>query len=443
MEDIIRVQKNSKLRPLLITIGILIYIVSFIVGIGFLTIKIILPELKPISVEEVKDSVVMINTYDENNELLGQGSGFCFKESDIIITNFHVLEGANKIEVITDEGANILANEVLVFDKVNDLALLEGDFKLKPVVHSSAFRLGEDDKITTISSPGGAFNTITEGNVSEVYSDAIEMIVSIKPGSSGGAVLNQKGRVVGVIVANIDQDKDVNLAVNIDVAVKLYDYYVDEKYAVIDDLDDIRSFHPDIFDDKDGNELVINDNWSKSKAMVYRPSSLEVFNNLTSSYSIFTRVMAENDDGFSRIYAAMNDKKKDMAVEYYQFLRSYDKWWFSDDNDEFDETANLMKENPKDWSDEQVIIDLGVLERYQLAILGARADGLIYYEDFAGVVDKLPIEEGRKSIILLTLGGNTPKYLSQKENKLVKEFVAKALEDDKDKIDAVLNRLGY
>ncbi|KAF0092413.1 MAG: hypothetical protein FD141_597 [Fusobacteria bacterium] len=444
MEEAKHKRKKHPIRNLLLALGIFSYIIAIVVGVGLFTYKIILPELKTISIEEVKASVVMINIYDENNKLLGQGSGFSFQESNKIITNFHVLEGAKRIDILTDDGRTITAEEILVFDKKNDLAIIEGDFDLKPLTPILFFDPIEEEYIATISSPGGAFNTISEGKVSVIYDNALEMIVSIKPGSSGGAVINEKGRVVGVIVANIDIKNNVNLAISINVANKLYEDFQAKKYAEIkDDSETIKSFMPDIFDDKDGNELEIKDIWIKNRVMLYRPESLSVFNNLTSRYTIFSRIISELNDGFSNIYNELDNQKKIIATDYYLYLRAYDQWWFSEDNDEFDETVNLRKENPLEWDNEQLLIDLGVLKRHQIAIIGARAEDIIYYEEFTDLVNSLPLDEGRKSIILLTLGGANPRRLSKTKNNQAKEYINKAIANDKNKLNAVLERLGY
>lgn len=444
MEEAKHMKRKNPIRKLLFTLILMTYTIGIVVGAGLITYKIILPELKTISIEEVKDSVVMINTYDENNKLLGQGSGFSFKERNRIITNFHVIEGAKRIDVLTDDGRTIPVEVILVFDKEKDLALLEGNFDLKPLAPVLFFNPSEEEYIATISSPGGAFNTITEGQVRSVYRDAMEMMVSIKPGSSGGVVINEKGRVLGVIVAVIDIENNVSLAININIANKLYDDFQNKKYTEIsDDQEIIKSFMPDIFDDQGGEELEIINKWNKNSLSLYRPESMSVFNNLTSRYAIFKRIMAEHNDGFSNMFNSFDNQRKIMATDYYLYLRSYNNWWFSEDNGEFDQTVNLRKENPLDWDNEQLLMDLRVLERYQMAILAARSQDIIYYEDFSDLVNSLPIEEGRKSIILLTLGGANPRRLGATKNNQAKEYLGRILENDNNKLKAVLERLGY
>lgn len=437
-------KKGTKIKIFIAVTALLIYMVLAVAGIGLLVQKVIIPELKPISAEKVKESVVMLKIYDENGDQLGQGSGFSFKDKNKIITNYHVIQGADKIVAVTDDGREIVASRILIFDKINDLALIEGEFELQPVRYVSSFWIAEDDKVTTISSPRGKFNTVTEGKVSAVYQDATEMIVSIMPGSSGGAVLNEYGRVFGVIVANIDMEKNQSLAINIELAESLYEDYKDEGYGLITSKpEDLESFMPDIFDDKNGNELTITDTWKKDKNKIYRPESLPVFNQLTSSYNIFNRIAAKRDDGFSRIYKGFSEKKKDEAVDWYQYLKSFDSWWFSKDNSEFDETVNQRKEDPLKWSNEQLLMDLSVLDRYELAIFAARIDDIKYYEDLEAVVNKLPLEKAKKLLIMLTIGGDKPRDLSRKENNLVKEYAEKAMVDDSSRLTGVLDRLGY
>lgn len=444
MDEIKYIKKKNPIRKLLFTLAIAAYVIGIIAGTGLVAYKIILPELKAISIEEVKDSVVMINTYDENNKLLGQGSGFSFKEKNRIITNFHVIEGAKRIDVLTDDGRTVPVEEILVFDKEKDLALLEGNFDLKPLSPVLFFNPMEEDYIATISSPGGAFNTISEGKVSNVYSDALEMLVSIKPGSSGGVVVNEKGRVLGVIVAVVNIENNVSLAININIANKLYEEFQNEKYELIkEDQEIIKNFMPDIFDDQGGEELEIIDKLSNKSPSLYRPESMSTFNNLTSRYAILNRIMAEKSDGFSNIFNSLDNQKRIIATDYYLYLRAYSSWWFSEDNNEFDQTVKLRKENPLDWDNEQLLIDLKVLERYQMAILAARSQDIIYYEDFSELVNSLPVDEGRKSIILLTLGGANPRRLSTIKNNQAKEYLGKLLENDNNKLKLVLERLGY
>ncbi len=87
----------------------------------------------PKNIESTKDSVVMIEVYDKYNNQISTGSGFCAYKSDYIVTNFHVIEGAYKIKIITDENKEYSINDILIFNEEHDIAILSGDFKFKPI----------------------------------------------------------------------------------------------------------------------------------------------------------------------------------------------------------------------------------------------------------------------------------------------------------------------
>ena len=84
-------------------------------------------------IESIKDSVVMIRVFDKDDNLISTGSGFCAYDSDYIFTNFHVIEGAYKIKIITDENKEYPINDILIFNEEHDIAILSGDFKFKPI----------------------------------------------------------------------------------------------------------------------------------------------------------------------------------------------------------------------------------------------------------------------------------------------------------------------
>src|SRR5690349_24286947 len=88
----------------------------------------LLPEL----VRRIKPSAVAIETYDSRGEKLSRGSGF-FVETDRIVTNRHVLEGAYKAEVHSSSGTVFPVKGVLAVDAEGDLALLKIDAPVPPI----------------------------------------------------------------------------------------------------------------------------------------------------------------------------------------------------------------------------------------------------------------------------------------------------------------------
>src|SRR5215467_13211185 len=97
-------------------------LVVLIIPVKVATAQDILPEL----VRRIKPSAVAIETFDSHGEKLSRGSGF-FIESDRIVTNRHVLEGAYKAEVHSSSGTVLPVKGVLAVDLEGDIALLKVD----------------------------------------------------------------------------------------------------------------------------------------------------------------------------------------------------------------------------------------------------------------------------------------------------------------------------
>ncbi|VAW15749.1 HtrA protease/chaperone protein [hydrothermal vent metagenome] len=140
------------------------------------------------------------------------GSGFVIDKSGLVVTNNHVIDGADEIFVIFNDGTKLKAT-VKGSDKKTDLALLEVKPK-KPLValefgDSNALRVG--DWVLAIGNPFGLGGTVTAGIVSArnrdinsgPYDDFIQTDASINRGNSGGPLFNMDGKVVGVNTAII------------------------------------------------------------------------------------------------------------------------------------------------------------------------------------------------------------------------------------------------
>jgi serine protease Do len=134
------------------------------------------------------------------------GSGFIISEDGYILTNHHVVRGADKIEVRLSD-RRLFEAEVIGSDKGSDVALIKIDAKDLPTVKigkSSKLEVGE--WVLAIGSPFGFDHTVTAGIVSakgrnlpsENYVPFIQTDVAINPGNSGGPLFNTDGEVVGV-----------------------------------------------------------------------------------------------------------------------------------------------------------------------------------------------------------------------------------------------------
>lgn len=142
---------------------------------------------------------------DDGNDSLG--SGFVVSADGYVVTNHHVIEGADEIKVNLNDRRELDA-EVIGSDKRSDLALLkiEGAEDLPSVTFGSSDNLEVGEWVIAIGSPFGFDHSVTAGIVSakernlpsEGYIPFIQTDVAINPGNSGGPLFNLQGEVVGI-----------------------------------------------------------------------------------------------------------------------------------------------------------------------------------------------------------------------------------------------------
>lgn len=170
-------------------------------------------------IKKAKDSTVGIAVY-ENSRMAGSGSGVVYKKNgkDVyVITNHHVINSSNDIEVVYPNGESIKAT-VVGSDRYGDIAVL----KMKPDFEVTPFKIGDSDLLDTgetvlaVGSPLGIeyAGTVTQGIVSapkrsvsvDLNNDqkddwdmnVIQTDAAINPGNSGGALINSVGELVGI-----------------------------------------------------------------------------------------------------------------------------------------------------------------------------------------------------------------------------------------------------
>ena len=147
--------------------------------------------------------------------MVGLGSGFIIDTSGIIVTNNHVIEGADEITIIMADQSIFIA-ELLGRDPKADLAVLKidpGDKKLKSVNWGDSDKARIGDWTIAIGNPLGLGGTVTAGIVSAISRDIgngpyvkfIQTDASINPGNSGGPLFNIEGEVIGINSAIISQ----------------------------------------------------------------------------------------------------------------------------------------------------------------------------------------------------------------------------------------------
>jgi len=188
----------------------------------------------------VKPSVVKITVKIRTGNGLvpqAQGSGFIYSKDGFIVTNNHVVNGADAIEVTFPDGMISKANLVGA-DPYSDLAVIRVDqtlSNLQPLLMGNSSGLKVGDLVFAVGNPFGLSGSMTEGIVSQLdrtlnteYGYLIVGVVqtdaAINPGNSGGPLLNAWGEVIGVNSAIASQSGDfsgVGFAVPSDLMVKV------------------------------------------------------------------------------------------------------------------------------------------------------------------------------------------------------------------------------
>jgi S1-C subfamily serine protease len=186
------------------------------------------PSPRQLTAEEIAEkcgpAVFYIEIYDANGALKSTGSGFFITSSGIAITNYHVVASARSAKIVTADGREYRVLGVYDVDEENDLALLQidgKDFGYLDIGDSTALRNGA--QIYAIGSPLGLQNTISPGiisNASRVINGAqyIQITAPLSPGSSGGALIDVYGNVIGVTSGTLYNGQGLNLAVPIDLS---------------------------------------------------------------------------------------------------------------------------------------------------------------------------------------------------------------------------------
>lgn len=189
----------------------------------------------------VSDSVVSIVTSGQTSSLFGNdytstaaGTGMIVSADGYILTNKHVVNGANKIAVVLNDGTRFDNVSVVATDPLNDVAFLKIDNvdNLKPVTLGDSKTVSIGQQVITIGNALGLYqNTVTSGIISgtgrsvyamdnststtEMLKDMIQTDAAINSGNSGGPLVNAAGEVIGINTATSQVAENVGFAIPI------------------------------------------------------------------------------------------------------------------------------------------------------------------------------------------------------------------------------------
>ena len=197
------------------------------------------------------DATVGISTSSTSRNMFGQttetaaaGSGFIVSSNGYIVTNYHVIEGANTIKVTTNDGKEYTAT-VRGYDESNDIAVLKIKATgLKAVTLGSSSKANVGDSVVTIGNPLGELTfSLTSSSISALNREVtfsggntmklIQTDAAINSGNSGGPLFNMYGQVIGITSSKYVSSsfEGLGFAISINEAVPILEELVDNGYV--------------------------------------------------------------------------------------------------------------------------------------------------------------------------------------------------------------------
>ncbi len=206
------------------------------------TYRLVVKAMEP-SVVGVKTTRIIAGRGDEFSFLLGQspalqargqGSGVIVDEAGYVITNYHVVRGADEVVVELSDGRTIVGAKIVGGDPLTDVAVLKidaGGLTAAPWGDSEELQVG--DPVMAIGSPFGLAQTVTAGIISAKgrrdiiknlsFQDFLQTDAAVNPGNSGGPLVDLQGKVVGINTAIVGHSyRGVSFAIPSQLAQLVY-----------------------------------------------------------------------------------------------------------------------------------------------------------------------------------------------------------------------------
>lgn len=276
------------------------------------------------AIDRAAQSVFLLEVYNEKAQMIATGSGFLAFDSSTLVTNEHVIEDAAYIIAHSDKyAASYKLTEVKAADAEKDIALLvfDASARIKPLDVDLHSRILRGQPVTAIGSPKGVINTVSSGNISNViyHSESIpeyiQFTAPISPGSSGGALFNEAGAVIGLCVSYLKEGEAMYYAIPMKYVEEMYQSSRKQQPLALAQYNSLPTdlaapvlSKPKTL--KNGIELA----WSSA--------------NYAEAYEVYRST--DRKTGFSRIATVQKESYIDTQVEmgelYWYQIRVYNSW---------------------------------------------------------------------------------------------------------------------
>jgi tetratricopeptide (TPR) repeat protein len=233
---------------------------------------------------KINNAIVTIYASDATDKILSQGSGVVLNDKGWIVTNYHVYAGADKL-VVKLKDKIIEYTSIVGLDVEKDILILkikDNTFQSIKIGNSDLLKVGQ--KIYALGSPLGFENTITEGIISGLRyykkeaKNFIQISAAISHGSSGGAVVDSKGELIGISTLTVTEGQNLNFAIPINEVLTVYN----QKGIKQNQIDAAVYFYRGKYEyDRQSYDAAIG-NYKKAIALL--PDKASIYNNIGIAY---------------------------------------------------------------------------------------------------------------------------------------------------------------
>jgi S1-C subfamily serine protease len=164
-------------------------------------------------------SVVIVENFNEDGVKAGQGSGYVSSADGLVITNYHVIRGATSLMVRVPSREAIRVDSLLGYSVEHDVAAMQVGMHLPALDAEYLEPVKVGDRVVAVGAPFGLESTVSEGIVSALRNaggtQIIQTTASISPGSSGGPLFDEFGKVIGLTTAQMRDGQNLNFVIAI------------------------------------------------------------------------------------------------------------------------------------------------------------------------------------------------------------------------------------
>jgi len=276
--------------------------------------------LKALTKENEK-SVFLVQCFNDKNQLVSTGSGFFIDKTGVAYTNVHVIKDAYKAKIKTIDGKFYEIENIIDYNPTLDIAKIKikNTFGIVfPSVKLSSRKSDKGDPVFAIGNPDGLESSVSSGIISSIrsitnYGQCYQITAPISPGSSGGALFNMDGEVIGITTfGQIDPNRlnqNLNFAINIENAKYLtssLNLTTEKGYKEVA-YENFESAYmrAELSNDFDGAVEICN------QQIMKKPSDWLAYHYRATSYLIMTKYSNAEEDLLKSIQLNPTNKLKD------------------------------------------------------------------------------------------------------------------------------------